>query len=83
MSKASNTVNLVQRKIGRKSILKFAKIYFSDYMTSLPCSFHEEICKILMEMSEKRNRNLAVAAPRGHAKSTIVSLFYAVWSICY
>ncbi|MBU4491265.1 MAG: phage terminase large subunit, partial [Euryarchaeota archaeon] len=83
MSKAANTVRLIQREIGRRSILKFAKIYFSDYMTSLPCSFHEEICKILMEMSEKRNRNLAVAAPRGHAKSTIVSLFYAVWSICY
>ena len=83
MSKAANTVRLVQREIGRRSILKFAKIYFSDYMTSPPCSFHEEICKTLIEMSEKRGRNLAVAAPRGHAKSTIVSLFYAVWSICY
>lgn len=83
MSKASNTIKLIQREIGRKSILKFAKIYFSDYMTSQPSFFHEEICNILINMSEKRQRNLAVAAPRGHAKSTIVSLFYAVWSICY
>ncbi len=83
MSKASNTVNLVQRKIGRKSILHFAKIYFSDYMTNSPCPFHKEICEILMDMSEKRDCHLAIAAPRGHAKSTIVSLFYAVWSICY
>lgn len=83
MNKASNTVRLIRRKLGEKSILKFAKIYFSDYMTNQPCSFHKEICKILMEMSEKRGRNLAVAAPRGHAKSTVVSLFYAVWSICY
>ena len=29
------------------------------------------------------NKRLAFAAPRGHAKSTIVTLFYVMWSICY
>ncbi|MFA6602087.1 MAG: phage terminase large subunit, partial [Candidatus Paceibacterota bacterium] len=71
------------REMGRKSILDFAQLYFSEYMTSKPAAFHEEICKVLIEMSDQRKRNLAVAAPRGHAKSTLVSLFYVVWSICY
>lgn len=86
MKKVNSTLVLMRRELGRKSILDFAKIYFSDYMTdpaSPPCSFHQEICDILIEMADKRKRNLAVAAPRGHAKSTVVSLFYAVWSICY
>lgn len=83
MSKVSNTVSQIRREMGRKSILDFAQLYFSDYMTSKPAAFHEEICKVLIEMSDQRKRNLAVAAPRGHAKSTLVSLFYVVWSICY
>lgn len=83
MIKANETVKSLRREMGRKSILDFAAIYFSEYITSPPCSFHEEICQILFEMSDKRKRNLAVAAPRGHAKSTVVSLFYAMWSICY
>ncbi len=83
MSRAGNFVSEARRAAGRKSILAFAHIYFSRYMKSAPCSFHEEICKALIDLSEKRGHNLAIAAPRGHAKSTIVSLFYAVWSICY
>lgn len=83
MSKVSNTVSQIRREMGRKSILDFARLYFSDYMTSKPAAFHEEICKVLIEMADKRRRNFAVAAPRGHAKSTVVSLFYVVWSICY
>lgn len=83
MSKAGNSVKLASRKLGEKSILDFASIYFDDNVTSPFCSFHEDICRTLVDMSDRRGRNLAVAAPRGHAKSTIVSLFYAVWSICY
>ena len=83
-ARASDALKLARIKKGKESILKFAKIYFGDdYMTSEPCSFHNDICGILIDMSDKRRRNLAAAAPRGHAKSTIVSFFYVVWSICY
>ena len=66
-----------------KSILLFAKTYFPQYMPAKSCVFHKEICDLLMEMSDKRSGRLACAAPRGHAKSTIVSLFYVIWSMCY
>ncbi len=89
MSKAANKLRLLRREIGRESILEFAKRYFPHYTKEDFSDFHKDICNTLMEMSiggcQKRtkNRRLAFAAPRGHAKSTIVTLFYVMWSICY
>ena len=75
--------NQLRRKMGKCSILDFAKTYFPQYLKCQPAVFHEEICSILQSMSEKRDIRFALAAPRGHAKSTLVTLFYVVWSICY
>lgn len=89
MSKAANKLRLLRREIGSESILEFAKRYFPHYTKEDFSDFHKDICNTLMEMSiggcQKRteNRRLAFAAPRGHAKSTIVTLFYVMWSICY
>ncbi len=83
MIQAAGKLKLLRRELSRKSILDFAKFYFLHYMTSQSCSFHEEITDALMNMAESKNGRLAVAAPRGHAKSTVVSFFYVMWSICY
>ncbi len=84
MIQAANKLKLLRRELGRKSILDFAKFYFPHYMTTKSCSFHEEISRFLMDISETHSDGrLAVAAPRGHAKSTVVSFFYVMWSICY
>lgn len=40
--------------------------------------FHKEIWDLLLN-----NRRVAIAAPRGHGKSTAVSLFYAIHQIVY
>lgn len=66
-----------------RSILLFAKMYFSHYLTARHCSFHEELCAVLEEMSAKRRSRFALAAPRRSAKSTFVSCIYVLWSICY
>ncbi len=78
-----NALTQLRREIGRNSILQFAQIYFPQYAHRKPATFHKEICEILASMSEKRNGRLALAAPRGHAKSMVVGLFYVIWSICY
>ena len=89
MSKAVNKLKLLRREIGSESILEFAKAYFPHYTKEAFSGFHKDICNTLMEVSiggsQKRteNRRLAFAAPRGHAKSTLVTLFYVIWSICY
>jgi predicted phage terminase large subunit-like protein len=83
LSQTFNKLKLLRQELYRPSILDFAKRYFPQYTTSPFCSFHEDICKRLMALSEKRNGRLAIAAPRGYAKSTLVSFFYLMWSICY
>lgn len=83
MRSSIESARLLRRKMGENSILDFAKIYFPHYMTHPSPPFHEEMCKILKDMSYHRNGRLAIAAPRGYAKSTIVNTFYVIWSICY
>ncbi len=83
LTQAVNNLKLLRQKLSQPSILDFAGFYFPHYMTSQSCSFHKEICDYLMDISGKRNGRLAIAAPRGHAKSTVASFFYVMWSICY
>lgn len=80
---ANETLRQLRREMGRSSVLDFAQTYFPQYVTLKPPAFHEEICSILMSCSEKRDGRFALAAPRGHAKSTLVSFLYVIWSVCY
>jgi predicted phage terminase large subunit-like protein len=66
-------------------ITAFAQKYLAHYMvdqeTGQPCEpadFHREIYQLLL--TEKR---LAIAAPREHAKSTVVGLIFTLYCICY
>ncbi len=63
----------------------FVRKYLSHYMVDQetgavvePAEFHKELYQILL--TTKRG---AVAAPREHAKSTVVSLFFVLYCICY
>lgn len=83
MSNLDNNLKLLRRELCKDSILEFSKFYFPQYMSSPSPDFHKEICDLLMDISRSRNGRLAVAAPRNHAKSTLVTFFYVMWSICY
>ena len=58
----------------------FAKTYFPHYITSEPSVFHrfvfEQIPKLI---DDQRGRKKAIAAPRGEAKSTLLSVILVVW----
>jgi predicted phage terminase large subunit-like protein len=65
-------------------ITEFALKYFKHYMTDEktgefipPAKFHQELYELLLT-----EQFAAVAAPREHAKSTIVSLIFPVYCIC-
>lgn len=83
MNNISNGLTNVNRDIGKESLMAFAKMYFPHYLKINPCSFHRELCDLLQDMSKKRGGRAAVAAPRGHAKSTYASLIYIIWCVCY
>lgn len=83
MNNINQYLTSVNREVGKVSIMAFAKMYFPGYLKQDPCSFHRELCKFLETISKERSGRVAVAAPRGHAKSTFASDIYVLWCICY
>jgi len=73
----------IRRELGEKSIKIFAELYFRHYLDQSMCDFHEQLYQLLYSMAHKRDERIAVAAPRNSDKSSIVSLIYPIWSICY
>jgi hypothetical protein len=53
---------------------EFAAYFFDSYLTVKAPKFHGEIYELL-----KNENRVALAAPRGHAKSTIISVIYPTW----
>jgi len=72
-----------RRLMGSKSPEQFARIYLRDHCTLDFSRMHREMFAALAEMEQKRSGRLAIAAPRGHAKSTIASLAFVLWSVLY
>lgn len=56
----------------------FFQTYLPHYFTQPPARFHRE----LIELCE-RERFTAVAAPRGHAKSTVITFGHTLFELCW
>lgn len=72
-----------RRETGAISPEAFAQAYLTSHCTSPPSRMHREIFQALTRLMQRRDGRLAVAAPRGHAKSTIVSLVFVLWCALY
>ena len=72
----------IRRTLG-KDFLKFRQHYFPHYHKVADGSFQEELSRMLYEVTTKRGSKIAIAAPRGCAKSTIATLEYVIYCICY
>lgn len=53
---------------------EFAKFFFPHLLTSEMPPFHKEVYQIL-----PNHKYLAIAAPRGHAKTTLGLIIYPIW----
>lgn len=73
----------VRRKMAAASPHSFARLYLRHHTKVAPSRMHLELYKLLQEASAVRQQRIAIAAPRGHAKTTIVSLAYVLWSVLY
>ncbi len=60
-----------------KSFSYFFKTYLPHYAQSKSPKFHADMVRIL----EKGRPPVAIAAPRGFAKSTVASFAYVIWSV--
>ena len=67
------------KKICEKDIEAFGVFFFSHHLKLAVPFFHKEIYR-LYQSAEKR---IAIAAPRGHSKSTITDLVYLAWVIVH
>lgn len=66
----------------------FAIRYFSHYLSTPSSEFHKWLYGLFSrEFSSKKKRKkalkYAIAAPRGNAKSSIISNIFPIWCICY
>ena len=79
----NNGIRDLQKDLARRSLKIFAVTYFKHYCKCSFAPFHIELFDYLTGMTLSRGKQCAIAAPRGNAKSSIVSLIYVLWCICY
>ncbi|MEN9501555.1 MAG: hypothetical protein RI964_840 [Pseudomonadota bacterium] len=66
------------------SLQAFAKLYFPHYIKYAPSELHTYLFERLPKLVDApKGRHLALAAPRGEAKSTIASLIFVIWCMVY
>jgi predicted phage terminase large subunit-like protein len=67
-----------------KSILEFARIYLPHYLYCEPSPLHQYLTdRLYRAITSGHNSRSAIAAPRGHAKTTWVSKVAPLWCICF
>jgi predicted phage terminase large subunit-like protein len=72
-----------RRAFAERSPRAFAQTYLPHHFNRPMSRMHDEVFEMLAEASIARPKRLAIAAPRGHAKTTVVSLAYALWCAVY
>ncbi|MEM6503851.1 MAG: phage terminase large subunit [Planctomycetota bacterium] len=74
----------VRRRSASASPRKFAQVYLPHHFRIPGSRMHEQLFNDLLELSDAEGGSrLAVAAPRSHAKTTVVSLAFVLWSLLY
>jgi len=76
-------VKVAVKRAARDSLEMFARTYLGGHFGLPPSRMHRELFGLLEAAVKERGARIAVAAPRGHAKSTVVSLAYVLWCVCY
>ena len=74
------------RDICARDFKKFCEYYLADSFKSPWSPFHlwmiDKIEDVVLNHNDEETRNV-VAAPRGHAKSTLTSFAFPIWCVCY
>ena len=76
MSSLNNSIRQLEKDLAKKSLRFFAMTYFKHYCTCSFAPFQLALFDYLTDITLKRGNQIAIAAPRGNAKSSLVSLMY-------
>jgi len=77
------SIRAVRRMNAARSPWHFAKVYLPHHLNHDFGRMHLEVLDLLTGTTKSRGGRIAIAAPRGHAKSTLVSLAYVLWCLLY
>jgi len=83
LTAAAQRVSEARRKRGRVSPITFMQIYLPHYAQQPFSRMHVEVSDLIVAAAESRGGRIAIAAPRGHAKSTLVTVATILWCIMY
>jgi predicted phage terminase large subunit-like protein len=73
----------LRRKAGQESLLAFARLYLPHHLKFPPSKAHVEVYDLLFGILKNRGKKIAIAAPRDFGKSTMITLIYVIYCICY
>lgn len=73
----------IRRQTAETSILAFAMIYLKHHLNYKPSKVHLEIYEILQVLLTDRGKSFVLAAPRDFGKSTMITVFYVLFCICF
>jgi len=78
-----NEISRFRREEGSKTILAFAKVYLFKHLECGISQAHLAIYGLLQRILTNRGVKIALAAPRDFGKSTLITLIYILYCICY
>lgn len=67
----------------RDDIAFFAAYFFPEYCKVAFSEFHGDMFELKRSLDEERNQFWCIAAPRGNAKSVIITMIFTIHAICY
>lgn len=75
-------------RLGEENIFFFARYYFPEFFSNPSPQFHADLIALARELelpadARGGRSGVVIAAPRGHAKSTILTFLLVLWWICY
>jgi len=74
--------SLARRQQAMNDFAWFAQTYFPHYLKKPPAELHRYLFKRLPQIARQdKGAHEAIAAPRGHAKSTLISQIFVLWCV--
>ena len=64
----------------KRNCVYFGEKYLSQLMDKKTSEFHKKLIKIV---NNNKNERISILAPRGHAKTTWISVIYVIWKIVF
>lgn len=83
LERLTQQVRTQRRQTASQSLRAFAQLYLPHCLTKPDSKLHHDLYGLLQELPQRPGARVAIAAPRGSAKSTLVSQIFLLWCICH